>query len=344
MSEATPAGADQQARLEVARAALRAVTEEMRRRAAQGEAIAGAATHVSVGPGGERSAGSGVAPASAGAGARGAHGASHPGDPEPGAYPPYEPPAWLPDSVREPGGAWGSIAPPPPPRVPAAGFHAPAVPFPTCNIPPDLPLRELEYAVVDVETTGGSALRGHRLTEVGVVVVRGDGTTVGEYGTLVNPGRPIPRVITRITNITNAMVAGAPDFRDVADGVRRATAGRVFVAHNAGFDLRFLGVELLRATGRPYEREPLCTVRLSRRLLPEVRRRSLDTVCRYFGIPIEGRHRALGDARATAILLLRLLERADEQGLRTWGMLDALLRKQRGRRRRSALPRSMESA
>lgn len=336
MSGAAGSRAEQQARLEVARAALRAVTEEMRRRAEEGEAIAGAATQVSLEgarpPGTPRVGESSATPA------------SDPGEPAPAAYPPYEPPAWLPDAVREPRGAWGSVAPPPPPRPPAQGFRAPAVPFPTCNVPPELPLRELEYAVVDVETTGGSALRGHRLTEVGVVVVRGDGTTVGEYGTLVNPGRPIPGVITRITNITNAMVAGAPAFRDVAEGVRRATHGRVFVAHNAGFDLRFLGVELLRATGRPYERDPLCTVRLSRRLLPEVRRRSLDSVCRYYGIPIEGRHRALGDARATAVLLLRLLERADEQGLRTWGMLDALLRKARGRRKRSALPRSMESA
>lgn len=218
-------------------------------------------------------------------------------------------------------------------------------PTPFRGAPPqDVPLRELEYAVVDIETTGGSPIAGHRMTEVAVVRVRGTGEIAGEYATLVNPFRPIPRGITRLTNITNEMVAEAPAFRDVAHIVRRATEGRVFVAHNAGFDLRFLAIELLRATGRPYERDPLCTVRMSRRLLPEVRRRTLDSVCGYFGIPIENRHRALGDARATAVLLGRLLERAEEQSILSWGMLDALLSRRKKRRKRSALPRSMDCA
>lgn len=225
-------------------------------------------------------------------------------------------------------------------RPPAA---APAVAFPG-RVPEDLPLHALEYAVVDVETTGGSPLMGHRLTEVAVVCVRGDGELVGEYATLVNPFRPIPRGITRITNITDDMVAVAPPFRDVALTVRRATEGRVFVAHNAGFDLRFLGIELLRATGSRYQRDPLCTVRMSRRLLPEVRRRNLDSVCRYFGIPIEPRHRALGDARATARLLVRLLERAQERSIHSWGTLETLLSRSKKRRKRSALPRSMDWA
>src|SRR5512134_775499 len=105
---------------------------------------------------------------------------------------------------------------------------------------PEDPLRSLEYAVVDVETTGGSPLRGHRITEFAAVRVRGTGEVVEEFSTLVNPLRPVPRFITALTGIDRGMLADAPRFEEVADRVRRVLAGAVFVAHNAGFDHRFV--------------------------------------------------------------------------------------------------------
>jgi DNA polymerase III epsilon subunit family exonuclease len=216
---------------------------------------------------------------------------------------------------------------------------------PSRPIEEDTPLRELEYAVVDVETTGGSGAFGHRVTEVGVVCLRGDGRFLGELRTLVNPHRPIPATIRRLTNISQAMVEEAPDFSEIADAVQAALGGRVLVAHNAGFDWRFLHNEFTLCRRRLRASTRLCTVRLSRRLVPEVRSRSLDALSRYFGIPNEARHRAWGDARATAALLVRLIERAEERAAPTLGDVRVLLRpKERRSRRRSALPRSMDWA
>ncbi|HSM34827.1 MAG TPA: exonuclease domain-containing protein [Longimicrobiales bacterium] len=256
----------------------------------------------------------------------------------------------------------GAGPPPDAARTPHAdGAGAPPAPVPWGLRPPSdrdspapssprpieeaAPLRELEYAVVDVETTGGSGAFGHRVTEVGVVCLRGDGRFLGELRTLVNPHRPIPATIRRLTNISQAMVEAAPDFSDIADAVQAALRGRVVVAHNAGFDWRFLHNEFALCRRRLRASERLCTVRLSRRLVPEVRSRSLDALSRYFGIPNEARHRAWGDARATAALLVRLIERAEERAAPTLADVRVLLRPQERRsRRRSALPRSMDWA
>jgi DNA polymerase-3 subunit epsilon len=209
----------------------------------------------------------------------------------------------------------------------------------------DAPLREMEYAVVDVETTGGSGAFGHRITEVGVVCLRGDGLFLGEVRTLVNPRRPIPAAIRRLTRISQEMVDAAPDFPDIADAVQAALRGRVLVAHNAGFDWRFLHGEFALCRRRLRASARLCTVRMARRLVPEVRSRSLDALSRYFGIPNEARHRAWGDARATAALLVRLIERAEERSAPTLADVRRLLLPREPRsRRRSALPRSMEWA
>jgi DNA polymerase III epsilon subunit family exonuclease len=158
-------------------------------------------------------------------------------------------------------------------------------------------LTDLEYVVVDVETTGGSALRGHRVTEIAAVRVRGTGEVAGEFATLVNPERRIPPFVTRLTRITDGMVRHAPRFDEIAADVQALLRGRVFVAHNARFDWAFLDAELSRARGLCPPRPLLCTVRLARRLVPEISSRSLDALCYYFGIENEARHRAYGDAR-----------------------------------------------
>jgi DNA polymerase III subunit epsilon len=206
----------------------------------------------------------------------------------------------------------------------------------------DLPLDGLDYVVVDCETTGGSPGRGHRITEIAAVRVSRRGQVSAEFSTLVNPSRPIPRVITRLTNITDAMVAHAPEFVDVAPRLQAVMAGAVFVAHNAPFDLRFVEWEMRRGDlGAPRGRV-LCTARLARRTMPELRSRSLDSLLHFYGIPCDARHRARGDAVATADVLVRLLDRAEEEGIGTWSALQELLRRRKPRARRSALPRSME--
>jgi DNA polymerase-3 subunit epsilon len=204
----------------------------------------------------------------------------------------------------------------------------------------DAPIRSLEYAIVDVETTGGSWAYGHRVTEIAAVRVRGDGTILDEYRSLVNPERPIPSCITALTNISWDMVRDAPRFADVATDVARVLAGAVFVAHNASFDWRFVGAELQHA-GVPLSGRTLCTVRMARRLVPELRSRSLDSLIYFFNIPIEARHRAYGDARATAELFRLLLDRLDALEVTRWHELEQLLARRAKRRKRQANPHSI---
>lgn len=191
-------------------------------------------------------------------------------------------------------------------------------------------LEELAYAVVDVETTGGSPLRGHRITEVAVVEVR-DGVIADDFRTLVNPGRSIPPRIAVLTGIDDGMVAGAPPFDEVAQELLGRLEGRVFVAHNVSFDWRFVSRQLADAVGEIPDGPRLCTVRLARRLVPELRRRNLDAVSAHFRIPVHSRHRAYGDALATARVLLRLLDRARLQGVSDLSGLELLLQGGRGK-------------
>lgn len=210
---------------------------------------------------------------------------------------------------------------------------------------PARPLRDEEFVVVDVETTGGSPYRGHRVTEVAAVRVSG-GRIADSYCTLVNPERPIPAMITGLTGITQAMVAGQPRFAQVADRVSAALRGSVFVAHNAAFDWRFVCHEMSMATGLTLSGRQLCTVRLARKLLPNLPSRSLDGLALYFGVEIESRHRALDDALATARVLLRFIDMLEEQGVADWEAVQRMLRRRKPRksRRRKAAPQSMEAA
>ena len=199
------------------------------------------------------------------------------------------------------------------------------------------------FAVVDVETTGTSAYRGDRVTEVAVVLVR-DGVATPVFDTLINPERSIPPAIVAITNITWEMVRDAPRFADVCDQLIGVLEGNVFVAHNAGFDWRFLSMEVERATRRPLTGRTLCTVRMARRLVPQLRRRNLDAVTHHYGIEIGARHRAGGDALATAQVLLRLLDAARDRGCTSLDDLERLVDARRAvkrPRRPPAMPRPM---
>ncbi len=150
-------------------------------------------------------------------------------------------------------------------------------------------------AFIDLETTGTNPVLD-RITEIGVVEV--DGDQVSTWSTLVNPERAIPQFITQLTGISNAMVAGAPTFAQVADELAERLHGRLFVAHNARFDYGFVKNEFQRL-GRRFRGDVLCTVRLSRKLYPEHFKHSLDSLIARHGLALENpehRHRALGDA------------------------------------------------
>jgi DNA polymerase-3 subunit epsilon len=206
--------------------------------------------------------------------------------------------------------------------------------------PAEESLSGLSYVVVDTETTGGQSSLGDRITEFAAVVVRG-GEIVELYETLVNPQRSIPPFVTQLTNITWNMVKNAPTFDRIAPDVLRVLEGNVFVAHNATFDWRFITTEVSRSTGRQLRGRRLCTVKIARKVLPQLSRRSLDYVARYYGIEIRNRHRAAGDALATAKCLLRMMSDLADRGCGTWGELQTLLRApavRRKKRRPSGMP------
>jgi DNA polymerase III subunit epsilon len=154
---------------------------------------------------------------------------------------------------------------------------------------------EAPVAFVDLETTGGNPAY-HRVIEVGVVAA-GAGGLEYEWSTLVNPGIWIPYGVQQLTGITEEMVASAPAFEDIAAQLAAGFAGRLFVAHNARFDYGFLREEF-RRSGIGFESRVACTVRLSRRVNPGMRRHNLDMLIAHLGLNITRRHRALPDAQA----------------------------------------------
>lgn len=165
------------------------------------------------------------------------------------------------------------------------------------------------YAVVDIETTGrrGGA---NRITEIGIVRLRGE-TVLDRWQSLVNPGRPIPRRITEITGISDAMVVDSPAFADIAPTVQAKCDGAVFVAHNVQFDYGFM-VDEFRRLGVRFHAPTLCTVSGMRRWYPGLRSYSLASLCRHFDIDLPDHHRAMCDAEAAATLLKLMNQRRTE--------------------------------
>lgn len=160
------------------------------------------------------------------------------------------------------------------------------------------------YAIVDVETTGGSPVY-NRVIEVAVVLFEGNEVT-GRFSSLINPDCAVPGFITALTGIRSVDLEGAPHFHEIAGKLQDILDDRVFVAHNVHFDYGFIKKEF-EACGIPYRPKKLCTVRLSRRILPGLNSYSLGNICARLGIVNEQRHRALGDALATAKLFGHLL-------------------------------------
>lgn len=158
------------------------------------------------------------------------------------------------------------------------------------------------YAIVDIETTGHT----NKITEISIFVHDGK-QVVNEYTTLVNPESSIPPFITNLTGINNAMVGNAPKFYEIAKKVNEITKDCIFVAHNVNFDYNIINKEF-KDLGFNWKRKKLCTVRLSRKLIPGLKSYSLGTLCTTQNIVINDRHRAKGDAEATTILFEKLLK------------------------------------
>jgi DNA polymerase-3 subunit epsilon len=167
------------------------------------------------------------------------------------------------------------------------------------------------FSIIDIETTGQSYKNG-KITEIAIYQHNGQEVT-DSFSTLINPEMDIPFFITELTGINNEMVRTAPKFYQVAKKIIEMTMGRTFVAHNASFDYKFIKEEYARL-GYNYHRKTMCTVKLSRKLLPGHPSYSLGKLCADLGIEINGRHRAAGDALATAKLFDILVDRNDSLG------------------------------
>lgn len=165
-------------------------------------------------------------------------------------------------------------------------------------------IQKAKYAVIDVETTG--SVRSGRMTEICIIIIENMEIT-DVYTSLINPEAYIPQTITALTGITNEMVATAPKFHEIADIIKEKTQDTIFVAHNVNFDFGFLSKEF-KLLGQNFLRKKLCTVRLSRKLIPGLPSYSLGRLCRSVGISLKGAHRAEADTRATATLFLKVLQ------------------------------------
>ena len=171
-------------------------------------------------------------------------------------------------------------------------------------------MKNREYAIVDIETTGGNATHS-RITEIAIIIHDGE-AIIDRWETLVNPQKEIPLPIFALTGINNEMVRDAPIFDDISEKVLEMLTDRIFVAHNVNFDYSFVRHQL-EESGFKWTAKKLCTVRAARKIKPGLASYSLGKLCNALDITLENRHRAGGDADATAILLSRLLE-WDEQG------------------------------
>jgi len=162
------------------------------------------------------------------------------------------------------------------------------------------------YCIVDIETTG-NGYTGSKITEISIFKHDGE-KVIDEFTSLINPECNIPPFITNLTGITNAMVSNAPKFYELAKQIDTITKDAIFVAHSVNFDYSIIKGEF-KALGFDFKRKKLCTIRLSRKLIPGLKSYSLGALCSTQNIEIKNRHRARGDAEATTILFEKLLQK-----------------------------------
>lgn len=166
------------------------------------------------------------------------------------------------------------------------------------------------YAIIDIETSGGNHKTG-KITEIAIYVHDGNQITE-EYSTLINPETKIDWYVKKLTGINDEMVADAPKFHEVAKKILEVTRNKIFIAHNVDFDYTFIKAEF-KSLGYNFKRDKLCTIELSRKLIPGKKSYSLGKLCDDLEIPLEGRHRAAGDALATTKLFELLLSLDNQQ-------------------------------
>ena len=168
------------------------------------------------------------------------------------------------------------------------------------------------YAILDIETTGGK-FNEEGITEIAIYKFDGH-TLVDQFISLVNPEKPIQEFVVKLTGINNKMLRNAPKFYEVAKRIIEITNDVTLVAHNAEFDSRILKTEFSRL-GFDYQKNSLCTVELSRKLIPDENSYSLGKLCKSLGIPMSNRHRATGDAIATVELFKLLLDKDNNKDI-----------------------------
>ncbi len=180
----------------------------------------------------------------------------------------------------------------------------------------EIPLEQASFSIIDVETTGLSARHNH-IIEIGIVKVS-DLKIRETYHSMINPGRPIPYYISQFTGINDDDVYDAPFFEDAADEILDFISEDIIGGHNFSFDKSFLKREFLYSgKGMLYNRD-ICTLKLARRMYPDLRSKSLSNMCRHFKLHNENSHRALSDAKVTAQLLIRMIEELrDKQNINT---------------------------
>ncbi len=174
----------------------------------------------------------------------------------------------------------------------------------------NIPTSETEFTVLDFETTGGSGKK-NRVIEIGIVRVK-NLEIIDSFQTFINPGLLIPYYITKITGITDADIYDAPYFEDVTSEVLDFIGNSVLVAHNLTFDYSFLKHEFIRADIFLPKMNSLCTLKLARKMYPELKSKSLGNLVKHFGIRHKKLHRALGDAMVTAKLLIKMITQLEE--------------------------------
>lgn len=174
-------------------------------------------------------------------------------------------------------------------------------------------LDSAHFAVLDVETTGLSPDRGDRVCEVGAIKIRA-GKEVCRYHTLIQPGIPIPEEARKIHRISDDMLKEAPAFAAIARPLREFLAGSVLIAQNARFDLGFINAEFLRSGLGRLTIPAVDTVTLARRVRPGLSGYSLDRLAHHFQIPVDARHRALGDCEVTVQVFLHCLKTLRQKG------------------------------
>lgn len=196
-------------------------------------------------------------------------------------------------------------------------------------------LSNASFVVLDLETTGAKA-PPCRIIEIGAYRVA-NGAIVDEFVTLVNPETPVPEFITSLTGISDAMVMNAPKFESVLGDFLSFLGDSILVAHNYAFDLAFLNHEISRIHEDCCIWNPtLCTVELSRTVLPDIENHKLKTLANHYSVDLINHHRAGDDAHATAKIFINLLESMHEQGIRSYGAARKFGRKKHYARRQAA--------